>query len=107
MLEYICVLAACFCVLEATQQVALFSSGYFTNSFISLFLQKCFLFGVGSPGTGGVPQTTGCGHVYECKEGMSSSIQPDLEGLKSCHLKWEESSHEKVSSKDSLWSFRG
>lgn len=46
---------------------------------------------MGSTGTGNVPETTGPGHVvYECKEGMSSSLQPGLGGLKSYLLKCKE-----------------
>ena len=90
--------AACFGGLEATQQVAVFSSDYLTRlTYISIFFfQKCFHLWVGS--TGDVPEITGPGHVvYECKEGMYSSLQPDLRALKSCLLKCEELSCGKVS----------
>lgn len=93
-------LAACFGGLEATQQVAVFSSDYLTRlTYISIFFfQKCFHLWVGSTGTGDVPETTGPGHVvYEGKEGMYSSLQPDFRGLKSCLLKYEELSCGKVS----------
>lgn len=53
---------------------------------------------MGSTGTGGVPKTTGPGHVvYKNKEGMFSLLQTDLGGLKSCFPKYEEFSCGKVS----------
>ena len=103
------VLAACFGGLEATQQVAIFSSDYLTRLiYISFFF---FFFFRNASTFGWAHWHWGCSwdhwpwaFVCECKEGMYSSLQPDLGGLKNCLLKCEELPCGKVST---LWSFRG